>query len=91
MPTPASAGGPAAAARDGGANAAHRGPAAHDTADFGDEGPYGPGNLRVDYALPINLEPVDAGVFWPADGPMAALAAAASDHRLVWVDVKIQE
>ncbi len=89
VPTPASAGGPAAAERDGGANATHRGPAEHDTADFSDEGPYGPGNLRVDYALPVNLEPVDAGVFWPANGPMAAVAAAASDHRLVWVDVAV--
>ncbi|BAM03157.1 endonuclease/exonuclease/phosphatase family protein [Phycisphaera mikurensis] len=89
VPTPASAGGPAAAERDGGANATHRGPAAHDTADFGDAGPHGPGNLRVDYALPVRLEPLGAGVFWPADGPMAEAAAAASDHRLVWVDVRV--
>lgn len=89
VPTPASAGGPAAAERDGGANATHRGPAAHDTADFGDTGPFGPGNLRVDYALPVNLPVVNAGVFWPADGPLAEVAAAASDHRLVWVDVQV--
>lgn len=89
-PRPASAGG--AAAAQGGANAAHAGPAALDTADWREEG--GPGNLRVDYVLPAaGLEVTGAGVFWPPPGhPLARLVAggrrpASSDHRLVWVDI----
>jgi hypothetical protein len=94
-PKPASAGG-VEAALSGGANAAHRGPAAQDTADWRDDP--GPGNLRVDYVLPsIGLTITGSGVFWPeiAD-PLARLVApgeykgrrpATSDHRLVWVDI----
>jgi hypothetical protein len=54
------------------------------------------GNLRVDYVLPRqNLSIQDAGVFWPADAdPLSRLTgpgvpAVSSDHRLVWVDVKV--
>lgn len=59
------------------------GPEQHVTSDFG---------LRVDYVLPdARLEVLDAGVFWPAErDPLRHLVAgeaAASDHRLVWVDV----
>lgn len=80
--TPAGAGGPALAGDA--VNSAHQGDPAFDTADFGEEN--GPGNLRVDYALPsADLEIVDAGVYWPLDNP----AIAASDHRLVWVDVVV--
>jgi endonuclease/exonuclease/phosphatase family metal-dependent hydrolase len=65
--------------------------AARRTADFADPtpgGPGGPGDLRVDYVLPSrSLRVVDAGVFWPAPGDPAAADAAASDHRLVFVDV----
>jgi endonuclease/exonuclease/phosphatase family metal-dependent hydrolase len=49
------------------------------------------GGRRVDYVLPDRrLTVVDGGVFWPhptedADG--AVLAATASDHRLVWLDL----
>ena len=89
---PASAGGEAAAAAQGGANADHEGPAALDTADWSDA--RGPGNLRVDYVLPsAGLEVTGAGVFWPGPGhPLAHLVAqdedpASSNHRLVWVDV----
>jgi hypothetical protein len=87
--TPASDGGPAAAAAQGGANVTHTGDPAFDTADFGDDpARFGPGNLRADYVLPsASLTLVEAGVFWPTDGPMAEAAAAASDHRLVWIDV----
>ena len=91
-PRPASAGGPAAAAAQGGVNAAHAGDPALDTADW-DDAPGGPGNLRVSYVLPSrDLRVVGAGVFWPAPGtPDAALLAkgdaAASRHHLVWVDV----
>lgn len=66
-----------------------------DTADWPEQD--GPGNLRVDYALPsASLEVTGSGVFWPApDDPLHALVAlsgrrhASSDHRLVWVDVRV--
>jgi hypothetical protein len=84
-PRPASAGG---AAASGGANGGHDGDPAFDTADWRDDGP---GNLRVDYVLPsADLAVAGAGVFWPAPGePLAEAAAAASDHRLVWVDIAL--
>lgn len=90
-PLPASAGGPEAAARQGGANLAHRSDPAHDTADFADDP--APGNLRADYVLPSrNLRVTGAGVFWPVPGePGAELTGEhpfpTSDHRPVWVDV----
>jgi hypothetical protein len=92
---PRSTGAAEAAARQGGANATHHGPAAEDTADFSDGGANSPGNLRVDYVLPsADLEVCGSGVFWPAaDDPAFALvnddAAASSDHRLVWVDIAL--
>jgi hypothetical protein len=88
--TPSSAGGTSAAAQ-GGANETHSGDPAFDTADFGDNPErFGPGNLRVDYVLPsATLTLRDAGVFWPTGGPMAEATAAASDHRLVWIDVTL--
>jgi 3-phytase len=64
--------------------------ASFDTADFHDETP---GNLRVDYVLPLqNLTIVDAAVFWPeSSAPLFPLvgtfAFPSSDHRLVWIDV----
>ncbi len=81
--------GAAQAARDqGGANDDHAGDPAHDTADFPDDPE--PGNLRVDYVLPSRGLPVrDTAVFWPgADDPMGEVVGAASDHRLVWLDVR---
>ena len=62
------------------------GPAASQDAD--DTAAWG---KRVDYALPSRgLEIIDTGVFWPAPGePLADEAEAASDHRLVWVDVRL--
>ncbi|MDA0567068.1 endonuclease/exonuclease/phosphatase family protein [Streptomonospora sp. S1-112] len=84
---PASEGGPLAAQAQGGANTGHTGDPAHDTADFGDVP--GPGNLRVDYVLPSRGLPVrGTGVFWPAPGEPGAEAAGASDHHLVWLDVR---
>jgi hypothetical protein len=60
-------------------------PPEHDTADFSR-----PGNLRVDYALPsVNLQIEDAGVFWPlVEGPWYPIVDQ-SDHRMVWVDVRV--
>lgn len=92
-PEPRSAGGVAAAERQGGANTRHAGDPALDTADFRDVP--GPGNLRVDYVLPsADLAVVGAGVFWPTpDDPLHRLIGedgrAASDHRLVWVDLRL--
>jgi hypothetical protein len=88
-PLPASAGAVAAAAEQGGANAAHLGDPALDTVDWRDDP--GPGNLRVDYVLPgAGLTVEDAGVFWPApDAPGAELVAEGSSHRLVWVDIRL--
>lgn len=82
---PASSGARAAATRLGGVNASHRGDAAHDTGEFGPRA----GNLRLDYVLPSRGMTVrDGGVFWPAPGePGHAAAQAASDHRLVWIDI----
>jgi len=90
--TPASPGAPEAAAAQGGANDAHTGDPAFDTADFGDDPDRGSGNLRADYVLPsATLTLTDAAVVWPrADDPLAA-AARVSDHFLVWVDVSIPE
>jgi endonuclease/exonuclease/phosphatase family metal-dependent hydrolase len=91
-PAPTSAGAVEAAAVQGGANAAHTGDPALDTADFADTTP---GNLRADYVLPSrDLRVRDAGVFWPtlAD-PLSRLTGVypfpSSDHRLVWVDVRV--
>jgi len=91
-PAPGSAGGVEAAFAQGGANDAHRGDPALDTADWNDDAP---GNLRVDYVLPSSdWQVVDAGVFWPARAdPRAALLGAPSAevtrHRLVWVDLDL--
>ena len=86
--TPTAGGGVAAATRDGQMNVIHSGDPAADTADFSDGSP---GNLRVDYVLPgVDVKVKDSGVFWPADGPMADVAAAASDHRLVWADLVLK-
>lgn len=50
-----------------------------------------PGDLRVDYILPATtLDVTGAGVLWPAEGdPLGTTAAAASVHRLVWVDLDL--
>lgn len=85
-PQPRSPGG--AAAPQQGANAVQKGDPALDTAVYADAD--GPGNLRVDVVLPQQgLRVLDSGVLWPADGPLAAAAAAASRHRLVWVDLDL--
>lgn len=90
-PLPGSAGAVEAAAVQGGANAAHQGNPAYDTADFADDP--APGNLRVDYVLPRRgMVVTDAAVFWPtSDDPLFRLAGTfpfpGSDHRLVRVDL----
>ena len=84
-PVPGSAGAVAASAAQPG-NESHRSPAAQDTADFSEP----PGNLRADYVLPSRSLPIrDSAVFWPAPGQPYADLVTASDHRLVWVDVRV--
>ena len=92
-PLPGSDGGVEAARLQGGANLEHRADPRYDTGDFHDRAP---GNLRVDYVLPSKaLRPVDASVFWPErDDPLFRLTGTwpvvpSSDHRLVWVDVRV--
>jgi hypothetical protein len=98
--TPESAGAAQAAALQGGANATHRSDPKFDTADFNDSAP---GNLRADYVLPSKaLRIRGAGVFWPVTtdplyrltgtftpGPTYLGNHPSSDHRLVWVDVRV--
>jgi hypothetical protein len=98
---PTSAGGPEAAALQGGANASHRSDPRFDTADFTDTAP---GNLRADYVLPRrNIRIVDSAVFWPVQAdPLFRLTGVfdaanwgdvggfpTSDHRLVWADLDL--
>jgi hypothetical protein len=90
--TPSSPGAVQQSALQGGANTTHRSDPAFDTADFADSAP---GNLRADYVLPRkNLQILDSAVFWPLNtDPLFALVGTfpfpSSDHRLVWVDVRI--
>jgi Endonuclease/Exonuclease/phosphatase family len=100
--TPQSAGAVEATTLQGGANATHRSDSRFDTADFTDTAP---GNLHADYVLPRkNLELVAGGVFWPLQSdPLSRLTGVfdfaqwgpvggfpTSDHRSVWVDVRIR-
>jgi 3-phytase len=90
--TPDSEGAVEQSALQGGANVTHLGDPAFDTADFADTAP---GNLRADYVLPRkNMPIVDASVFWPtSDDPLFGLVGTfpfpSSDHRLVWIDVRV--
>ena len=84
---PESQGGQQAAVEQGGVNEDHKGPPQHDTSDFFDRTV---GNLRIDYILPsTNLTPVQCGVFWPENGEPFSEAIRCSDHRLVWMDLKL--
>jgi hypothetical protein len=91
--TPSSDGAVEQSALQGGANTAHLGNPAFDTADFADGTP---GNLRADYVLPRNnLKITDSGVFWPLQSdPLFPLVGVfpfpSSDHKLVWIDVAIR-
>ena len=58
---------------------------AHATGDFGPRN----GSMRLDYVLPsIGFETLGSGVHWPLSTEPAAAATKASDHHLVWVDVR---
>lgn len=89
-PKPRSPGAAAATERDGGVNTEHESDPAHDTADWFDRAPRGSGNLRVDYVLPTTeWDVIDAGVFWPAPDEPGHDLIDVSDHRLVWVDLRL--
>ncbi|MEM6328731.1 MAG: endonuclease/exonuclease/phosphatase family protein [Planctomycetota bacterium] len=86
---PTSEGGAAASAESTDRNGQHRGDPRHDTADFGGDG-YS--NLRVDYVLPSRgIKVAGGGVYWPTPGEPGAEAIAASDHRLVWLDLLLPQ
>jgi hypothetical protein len=90
--TPGSDGAVEQSSLQGGANLTHISDPVFDTADFSDSAP---GNLRADYVLPRkSLKIIDAAVFWPtSDDPLFPLVGTwpfpSSDHRLVWVDVRV--
>jgi hypothetical protein len=92
--TPSSEGAVEQAELQGGANTTHRSDPKFDTADFADSAP---GNLRADYVLPSrDLEIERSAVFWPlSSDPLFRLVGTfpfpSSDHRLVWVDVEIDD
>lgn len=67
-------------------NAGQQSFAGHDTAQFGRN------NFRVDYVLPSVGLPVNAsGVFWPEPGQPGREWLTATDHRMVWVDIAVEE
>lgn len=58
------------------------------TSNFTEEGH---GCLRIDYVLPSKgLEVVRGGIFWPKPGDAGADAITATDHRSVWLDLKLK-
>ena len=65
---------------------AHQGPGPrHATVDWDQTGP-----RRVSYILPsVDLDIAGAGIHWPPETPERDLAATASHHRLVWVDLAL--
>jgi hypothetical protein len=98
--TPTSAGGPYWADVQDALNDSHESDPLYDTADFCDTPVFppcsGPGNLRADYVLPRrNMSIAGAGIFWPTGtDPLLYLTGAgfpvpSSDHRAVWVDVRV--
>jgi hypothetical protein len=90
--TPSSPGAVQQSALQGGANLTHESDPRFDTADFADTAP---GNLRADYVLPrVNLKITDGAVFWPLNPdplfqPVGVFPFPSSDHRLVWIDVRV--
>ena len=78
----------------------HVGPAAQDTAFWRPQAEGGPGGLRVDYVLPERgITVVNSGVLVDVSGatgsgatgagPGADVAARASTHRPVWIEIEL--
>jgi endonuclease/exonuclease/phosphatase family protein len=95
LPVPESEGGAQQASLQGGVNDGHRGDPRRDTLDAMDQ--QGPGNLRLDYALPsAKFQLTGSGVFWPQNlEPTFRLVGThpfpSSDHRLVWIDLMLEK
>lgn len=88
-PVPTSNGGKFYAEKEGKVNLEHKGNPLHDTANFNDGSV---GNVRIDYVLPSkNLTITNQGVFWPSPGEEGNDLSDASDHRMVWIDIKLPE
>lgn len=86
---PGSKGSEEAARTQGGKNLEHQGHPATDTGDFNDKYT---GNMRIDYVLPsANLKVVGCGVFWPASDQPGHDLIDVSDHRLVWLDLQLED
>jgi Endonuclease/Exonuclease/phosphatase family len=89
-PAPRSQGAVEASTKQGKINLRQSGDPAEDTSDFNDQNS---GNLRCDFVLPSNnCEVVASGVFWPTEDELKDIdpqLLSASDHRLVWVDMKL--
>jgi 3-phytase/alkaline phosphatase D len=84
--TPRSAGGELATKRKQDRRSAGKGDPAHDTSNFGDFQ-----NLRIDYVVPSHgLTVTASGIFWPTPGEPGSEAITATDHRLVWIDIKLE-
>ncbi|MGV6853396.1 MAG: endonuclease/exonuclease/phosphatase family protein [bacterium] len=84
---PTSSGAVEASRLQGQANLTHLGDPAQDTGDFNDKNP---GNLRLDYVLPSNnISILDGAVFWPARNQTGSDWLDASDHHLVYLDIKL--
>ncbi len=86
---PKSLGAVEASERQGDANKKHKGPSENDTADFNDKSS---GNLRCDFVLPSqDFEILASGVYWPTQAQLKEIDPKlmdASDHRMVWVDIR---
>ncbi len=64
---------------------ARRGDTATHTGDFGPA----TGTLRLDYVLPsMQWQVVGSGIHWPVPGEPGGELIDASDHRLVWIDLR---
>ena len=85
MPTPTSAGAAELGAAYAERGIKRQGNPAQATGDFGPRA----GSLRLDYVLPsAGFQLLGSGVHWPASGQPGVEATKASDHHLVWVDVR---
>ncbi len=83
VPAPRSRGAVALAARHG---LPRKGDTAEHTGDFGPES----GTLRLDYLLPSRgLKVIHSEVLWPVPGELVPDPTKASDHRLVWADLRL--
>lgn len=50
---------------------------------------FGSRRVRVDYVIPsVNMPLVDCGVVWPEPSTSLGRCLDATDHRMVWIDIK---